>query len=299
MTAQKPKSIREAYLQASSLFKQHGVDEAEQQAEWLILAATGMDRTSFFLNWQESIEDDAWQQLLSMIQRRMDGEPVQYITREQEFYGLQFTVTPDVLIPRPETELLVEAVAKQGKRLSDKLSLAGIKAADIGTGSGAIAVTLAHLRPEWHITASDLSSNALDIARMNAKRHHVESRIKFMQGDLLNPLIDQRLVVDIVVSNPPYIEKTVIPTLQKEVRDHEPWLALDGGEDGLVPYRRMLEQFRRLPRMPYIIGFEVGQGQAPSVRTMLKSLEWYTHTQIIHDLAGIERHVLAWNEANA
>jgi release factor glutamine methyltransferase len=219
------------------------------------------------------------------VTRKAAGEPAQYIIGSQEFYGLPFEVTPAVLIPRPETELLVEAVL----RAADRVFAGGaVRAVDIGTGSGAIAVTMASLRPQWQVSAGDLSADALHVAARNAAANGVQ--IDFREGDLLGPFAGERL--DILVSNPPYIPADDIAGLQQEVRDHEPRLALDGGPDGLAPYRIMVEQLKLLPAPPQIVGFELGMGQAQDVAALLESAGHWPEIIIVPDLAGIERHVL-------
>lgn len=220
-----------------------------------------------------------------MVRRKAAGEPAQYIIGEQEFYGLTFQVNPAVLIPRPETELLVERIALEG----DALWPGGAPyAADIGTGSGAIAAALAHLRPAWRVAASDISPDALAVAQDNVRR--LGLAVAFKQGDLLEPFAGEPL--DIVVSNPPYIPAEDIPHLQPEVRDFEPRGALDGGPDGLMPYRAMMAQLALLPRPPRLIGFELGQGQAADVAELLRAAGHWDEIVMVPDLAGIDRHVL-------
>ncbi|WP_372632852.1 class I SAM-dependent methyltransferase [Cohnella sp.] len=168
---------------------------------------------------------------------------------------------------------------------------------DVGTGSGALAVTLAAERPLWRVTASDLSEAALQVARGNARKHGANGRISFVQGDLLTPFLksaaDGGLVVDILVSNPPYIPSSDIPGLQREVRDHEPHLALDGGDDGLNPYRTMARQLKELPQLPRIVAWEVGAGQARDVADLLRAAADWKEIRFVPDYAGIERHVVA------
>jgi len=168
---------------------------------------------------------------------------------------------------------------------------------DVGTGSGALAVTLATERPGWRVTASDLSEAALQVARGNARKHGADGRISFVQGDLLQPFLASAegggLAVDILVSNPPYIPSSDIPGLQREVRDHEPHLALDGGDDGLNPYRTMARQLKELPRLPRIVAWEVGAGQARDVAELLREAADWTEIRFVVDYAGIERHVVA------
>ncbi|MFD0870939.1 N5-glutamine S-adenosyl-L-methionine-dependent methyltransferase [Chlamydia abortus] len=291
MNVNRPSSIREAYIWASSFLQGQGVPDAGACSELLLQYVLGWDRNRLLLNWQESFPEDrmsAWQ---VAIQRKASGEPVQYIIGEQEFYGLSYTVTPAVLIPRPETELLVEALIKQGKRMWPEQEPLLV---DVGTGSGAIAVTVAVQCPEWRIWATDLSEEALQVAKLNGAKHTGEGRIEFMLGDLLDPLIRKRAEIDILVSNPPYIPSGDMPSLQKEVGQYEPHLALHGGEDGMDYYRRFLIDMDKLTAPPALVGFEVGQGQARAVEEMLKREGKWSETQIVTDLAGIERHVLAW-----
>jgi release factor glutamine methyltransferase len=287
---QQPVTIREAFAKASSFLQGYGVREASACSELLLMHVLGLDKTSLFLRWSEPFppeREDAWRESL---ERKAAGEPVQYIIGEQEFYGLPFEVTPAVLIPRPETELLVEAVVRVGRELWPG---GAPLVADVGTGSGAIAVAAAVHCPSWRFVGSDISAAALKIARRNAARHGVTARIRFVEGDLLLPFIERQVALDAVVSNPPYIAADELPGLQPEVRLYEPATALVGGHDGLEPYRRLTAQLPRLTRMPKLVAFEVGQGQASDVAGMLEQVQDWDELTIIPDLAGIDRHVLA------
>ncbi|RAU91527.1 peptide chain release factor N(5)-glutamine methyltransferase [Paenibacillus sp. YN15] len=287
------KTIREAYVEASSFLKRHGVDESAQNGQLLLEHLLGWSKTRLYLNWQDPFPEEKeldWQRLLS---RRAGGEPVQYIIGSEGFYGLTLQVTPAVLIPRPETEILVQEIMNRGKRLWPEGSGRQPLAVDIGTGSGAIPVTLATHCPSWELGAVDISEAALEVARRNAEQNGVGGRIRFLQGDLLAPVYAEGLSPDIVISNPPYIKSSDLPDLQREVRDFEPHLALDGGDDGLDFYRRLAEQLALQPVKPRLVGFEVGMGQAAVVAAMLRELGLFGSVSIVRDLAGIERHVLA------
>lgn len=285
-------TIREAFLEASSLLEAKGIQESRRIAELLLCHLLGWSRSTFYMQWEEVFPLDQWSIWQGMLARKMNGEPLQYIVGEQEFYGLPFSVGPAVLIPRPETELLVEAIIKEGRQLWPEGS-ASKAAVDVGTGSGAISVTLAVHCTEWAVHACDISAAALEVALANARRNQVEDRIAFHHGDLLEPLIAGGIHADILVSNPPYIESAVIETLAPEVRDHEPRTALDGGQDGLVFYRRILEQVQALPSPPpALIGFEVGMGQAESVSGLMRQCGYWEKIRIVPDLAGIDRHVI-------
>lgn len=311
------KSIREAFAEASSFFKERGVEEPESNARLLLEHVLETDRTGLMLRWNEPFPAERAARWREVADRKGAGEPVQYITGRQEFYGLPFAVTPAVLIPRPETELLVEAIAGHGRRMwpegggaergagADGEAGAGTGGrvesgakpgplvADIGTGSGAIAVAIAALCPAWRIAAVDISPAALAVARENAVRNGAGGRIGFLEGDLLLPLIEAGISPDILVSNPPYIPTADLAALQPEVRVHEPRTALDGGPDGLGPYRRMAEQMAGLAAWPRLVGFETGMGQARDVAAMLERIGRWDWVEIVPDLAGIERHVLA------
>lgn len=285
-----PLTIREAYLQASSFLHNNGVQDHRFTAELLLRYVLGWDRTQFFTQWEQGFPQEsrtAWELLLH---RRALGEPLQYILGEQEFYGIAFQVTPSVLIPRPETEILVENIIKRGTALwaSDEQPIF----ADIGTGSGVISISIAIHCPKWRILSSDISPSAIEIAQSNAARCGVGDRISFFEGDLLEPFLIRKQRVDILVSNPPYIPTGEMARLQREIRLHEPQSALDGGEDGLLLYRRMVGQLPLLPQLPRLIGFEVGLGQANEVAGMLASVGHWDVIDIIPDLAGIDRHVV-------
>lgn len=276
--------------------------EPQRNAQLLLERVLGLSSTAYYMALPEPFPEAAVAAWEDVVTRKAAGEPAQYIIGEQEFYGLLFTVTPSVLIPRPETELLVEAILQQAERLwpdrtvasanGDVVSAAGttepLVVADIGTGSGAIAVTLASEAPYLRVYASDISPEALRVAERNAARHAVA--VTFREGNLLAPFADMAL--DIVVSNPPYIPADTIAGLQREVRDFEPRLALDGGEDGLWPYRIMIEQMDLLIAPPRIIGFELGMGQAMDVADMLRQAGYWNEIIIVPDLAGIDRHVI-------
>lgn len=286
MSSAQSKSISEACREASSFLAERGVAEPESNANLLIRYVLGLEGAAYYVALRDPFPPAQLELWEEVITRKAEGEPAQYIIGEQDFYGLSFKVTPAVLIPRPETELLVEAVVEEGRKLWSAEHTPSV--ADIGTGSGAIALTLKHLCPSWNIAASDISPSALELAQNNARR--LQLSVTFRQGDLLEPFAGERL--DIVVSNPPYIPALDIEGLQPEVRDYEPRLALDGGVDGLAPYRIMMKQLELLSSPPRVIGFELGMGQAGDVAGLLQSAGHWRTVRIVPDLAGIERHVI-------
>ena len=216
----------------------------------------------------------------AQIQERLRGMPVQYITGEQEFFGLPFHVTPDVLIPRPETEHLVEAVIA---RLKD---LPGARIADVGTGSGAIAVALAYGLPRAEVTALDISPAALAVAAENGKHNGVAARIRFLQSDLLGAVADEHF--DAIVSNPPYVADSERRSLPVEVREYEPGQALFAGATGLEMYRRLIPDARPLLISGGWLMMEIGHDQRDAVRALLNDADWQS-VEFLPDLQGIPR----------
>lgn len=284
-------TTREALQKASRFLQAENIEDALFLAEYALRHALGWDRTTLFSRMNEPLPTDMWARVEAIIRRRAAGEPMQYIIGEQEFYGLTFEVNPDVLIPRPETELLVEEVLKQAHQMWPAMN--NLHIADIGTGSGAIAVTLAVEGEEsWVYTAVDIAQTSLDTARRNAERHGVESRICFVQGDLLTPLLESGQRVDILVSNPPYIPSFDVTQLDTQVKDHEPLRALDGGEDGFDFYRRMVRELPNVLAERAVVGWEVGIHQAETVRAWLVDTGLFARVYIVDDLAGIGRHVI-------
>lgn len=297
MTVERMLTIREAYVKASSFLQRHDVMEAAHCAELLLQHLFGWSRSELLLRWHEMFPVERTGEWEALLQRKAAGEPVQYIIGEQEFYGLPFKVTPAVLIPRPETELLVEQVIRLGNKLwpDGGGEAASPLVADIGAGSGAIAVSLAVHCPRWRVMSSDISPAALAVARANAERNGVGERVDFREGDLLAPYIESGLRLDAVVSNPPYIPQADEAGLQPEVRLYEPPSALYGGADGLALYRRLIAQLAELPAMPSLVALEVGIGQADAVSRMLAEAAEWDEIRIVPDLAGIDRHVITVN----
>lgn len=260
-------------------------DRARRDAETLLLHHLGKNRAWLLAHLDDEFAGCRSIGYVALIERRVAGEPIQYITGETEFYGLPFHVTPDVLIPRPETEHLVE----KGLAIAGQISASRTttpKILDIGTGSGAIAVALAHHLPAAHIAATDLSASALDLARKNAERNAVADRIRFLEGDLLSPVAGESF--DLIVSNPPYVPSTDRNTLSVEVRDHEPALALFAGADGLDIYSRLIPSaFSALTHGGFLL-LEIGYGQADAIRALLNE-SGFSSIEFVPDLQSIPR----------
>jgi len=255
-------------------------DRARRDAETLLLYLLEKSKAWLMAHDDEELTPTQAASYAELLRRRALGEPIQYITGKTEFYGLPFRVTPDVLIPRPETEHLVE----KSLELAAKLAPAPLRIADVGTGSGAIAVVLAHYLPYAQITAIDLSPAALAIAAENAHRNAVT--LRFLEGNLLEPVARENF--EIIVSNPPYVPTADRPTLSVEVRDHEPKLALFAGADGLEVYRRLIPAaFARLVPGGYL-ALEIGIHQSPDLAELL-SAAGFQKIKFLPDLQGIPR----------
>jgi release factor glutamine methyltransferase len=277
-------------------------DRARRDAETLLLHLTGKNRAWLLAHGTDEFGGCTAIQYAGLIERRLAGEPVQYITGEIEFIGLPFRVTRDVLIPRPETEHLVEATLALAKTLrapSFPRSLRkgwdaensashnyAVRIVDIGTGSGAIAVALAHSLPQASITAIDLSPTALAIAEENARRNSVAERIRFLGGDLLETVAAESF--DLVVSNPPYVPEADRPSLSVEVLEYEPALALFAGNDGLDAYRRLIPAAANILSPAGYLLLEIGFGQAEAVSALLKA-SGFRNIEGTLDLQGIMR----------
>ncbi len=302
-------------------------------AELLLLHVLGRDRTWLYAHPEESISDATAEQFQTLVARRAAGEPTQYLTGKQEFWGLEFEVTPDVLIPRPETEHVMEVAL-------DRLALREIRAgrrqtasgegfliADIGTGSGCLAIALAKELPGADIYATDISPEALVVARRNAVRHRVAERVQFEQCNLLegfssararhavplrektaragqheSPVTSHELgfrggprSFDLIVSNPPYVGRSESETLPVEVRKHEPESALYGGEEGLELYADLISQAAGNLKPGGILILELGHNSLPAVRPLLDAPTW-ANVGVTNDLAGIPRVIAAERE---
>jgi release factor glutamine methyltransferase len=224
-----------------------------------------------------------------IVRRRLSGEPIQHITGQTEFYGLPFRVNPAVLIPRPETEHLVEEVLKRAAHFEQERATP-LRILDIGTGSGCIAVSLAKHLPHAAITGIDVSSDALGLARANAALNEVADRIRFLEGDLLSPVVGEKF--DLIVSNPPYVPTADRASLSVEVRDYEPALALFAGEDGLDVYRRIAPAAHAALVPGGYLLLEIGYGQSADVTALLEAAG-FESIEVFPDLQGIPRVVCA------
>jgi release factor glutamine methyltransferase len=256
---------------------------ADRDAELLLLDTLRLTKAQFLADPTRELTSAELSLYLEAVARRAHHEPVQYITGHQEFYGLRLTVTPAVLIPRPETEHLVEAVLERLPHDSPT------SVADVGTGSGAIAIALATHLPHAAVTALDFSPQALAIARTNAEAHKVANRIRFLQSDLLSA-VSSNEPFDVIVSNPPYVPTIDMPTLHPEVRQYEPPAALFAGPEGLDTYRKLIPQSRAALKPGGLLAMEIGQGQRDAIAALLNG---WNEVCFVNDLQQIPRVALA------
>lgn len=312
-------TLRDALLEASASI-------SRRDAETLLVHVLRRDRAWLLGHMDDELSHGELKEFRALAVRRAAQEPLQHITGTQEFFGIELRVSSDVLIPRPETEHLVEAVLDWAHRQSDADPEAGshLRIVDVGTGSGAIAIALASVLEHASVTAIDISTEALEVASDNAARLGLAKRIRFLRGDLLEPVLARHAtadplftgdplnsliagsdpfdpmhagppggsapVFDVIASNPPYVALDDAPTLAPEVRDHEPALALYAGHDGLAIYRRLIPQAMQLLRPGGLLAMEIGFGQREAVANLLA--EWNS-VQFVDDYAGIPRVALA------
>ena len=255
-------------------------DRARMDSELLLMHVLERNKAWLMAHGGDEILAGPCASFAELIERRYRGEPIQHITGECEFYGLPFRVTADVLVPRPDTEHLVEKVIELARRFESQRII------DVGTGSGAIAVSLAHALPTAGITATDLSKAALAVARENAARNGVGGRIRFLQGDLLAPVPGERF--EIIASNPPYVPNSDHALIAVEVREYEPALALFGGEDGLDIYRRLIPAAHAALIPGGFLALEIGFTQAEAIESLLASAG-FANIEFTLDLQGIPR----------
>lgn len=298
--------VRGALREGMARLRAAQVPSSTLAAELLLMHAIGRDRTWLYTNSEAMLDLAASEKYFALVARRAAGEPTQYLTGKQEFWGLEFEVTPAVLIPRPETEHIIEvALERLGPRGIKIDMVTGapsprLRIADVGTGSGCLAVALAHELPHAEIFATDISAAALEVARRNAARRGVSDRIHFIETNLLEAVIHESQVTgheprlfDLIVSNPPYVARNEAATLPREVRDHEPHAALFGGPTGVEIYSRLIEQAGSLLREGGVLVLELGHNAADEVRRMFHVQPGWVNVSITNDLAGIPRVLAA------
>ena len=314
-------SVRDAVAAGAKLLRDAGIDSARLDAEVLLRHVLEVEKAEFYLGFDMGLDETAEREFHKLLSRRAGREPVAYITGHKEFWSLDFVVTPAALIPRPETELLVElALARatrvapphaslspifggegKGERARDSRSDAFAyldcrpppKILDLGTGSGAIAVSLAKELPQARIGAVDISAGAIEVARLNARRHGIEDRVEFFCGDLFEAVADEREGFDLIVANPPYIRCGDLAGLAPEIRQWEPIMALNGGADGLLYYRRIVAEAGDYLKGGGSILIELGDAMGDAVARLFAAAGGFETAQVYRDYAGKERVIAA------
>jgi release factor glutamine methyltransferase len=279
-------SIARAIVEAAQILRRAGVPEARREAASLLEHLTGRDRTFMITHAETALAASDVRALRGLVERRASGEPLQYITGHQEFYGLDFEVTPDVLIPRPETELLVETALE----LLEETAQPGLRICDVGTGSGCIPISILHERAQVEAVGLDISVPALRVAARNAARHGVRERLKLVASDCFSGLNTSHARFSMIVSNPPYVAEGALAGLQREVRDHEPRVALTPGGDGLRVIRQLIMDAPRFLKAGGHLLMEIGFDQHEAVGNLIDSEVWKL-LDIHKDLQGIQRIV--------
>ena len=316
--------VRSAFKKGIAQLREADVPSFTLAAELLLLHVLGRNRTWLYAHPEEIVSNADLQRFFELIHRRAAGEPTQHLTGKQEFWGLEFEVNPDVLIPRPETEHVIEvaldrlALRELRAGRPQKSAGEGLQIADIGTGSGCIAIALAKELPAANFYATEISPAALEVAKRNASRHQVADRIHFIEANLLSPVGAQHVApqpgkiptsaspavhqspvtshqsphFDLIASNPPYLGRREAPSLAREVRDHEPHTALFGGEEGYELYADLITQSAQHLKPRGILVLELGHNSLPAVQPLLDARAW-TNIGVTNDLAGIPRVLAA------
>ena len=281
-------TISEQLKAATEKLKAAGIENARLDAEVLLAYVLNTRRLALYVKSTQVLDEKQLTRYQNLLKRRLERIPVAYLTGHKEFMGLNFAVTPDVLIPRPDTEILAQGVIEHLQNYKRK-----IKLADLGTGSGAICVSILKFVENVEVAAVDISKKALEIAKFNAEKFNVDDRIKFYEGNLFEPLEGQ--IFDVIVSNPPYIDAKDFEKLQAEVLG-EPRIALDGGKDGLKFYRKIVADAPKFLVSDGFLAMELGFNHSEAVRQLIEENGNFKHVQIWKDLAGIERVIAAWKK---
>ena len=289
-TTGESRTIRCAVIDGAQLIGAAGIESARLDAEVLLCHVLKMEKAEFYFSFDSPLDLADRQKYQELLMRRAKREPLAYITARKEFWSLDFVVTPDVLIPRPETELLVELVLQRATLASRKSPL---KVLDIGTGSGVIAVSLAKELPQAEIWAVDVSAAALNIAGINSRQHGVASRIQFLQGDVFGPVSGLGLIFDVIVSNPPYVRSRELSDLAPEICHWEPTTALDGGPDGLDACRRIIYGADKYLAPKGHLLLEIGDDMGKAAAELFACAGDYGTVSVYQDYAGRDRVIAA------
>jgi release factor glutamine methyltransferase len=275
-------TVLESIELSSEYLKKKGIESPRMNAELLLAAILNCKRLDLYLSFDKPLADTELERYRNYIKRRSEFEPLQYIVGNIEFYGLNFIVNPSVLIPRPETELLVE-------RVIDLFKLPGkAKILDIGCGSGNIAISLAVNLPDAEIIATDISTDAISVAKENSLLNHVDHRIQFLNHNIFTDSIDKLGEIDCIVSNPPYVSEKRFKTLQKEIVNYEPGIAVTDFNDGLNFFKVIISKTDQLLNKGGRLFFEISEGQSKIVEELMKS-NHFININVLKDYSGIDR----------
>ncbi len=279
-------NLKEALYKAESIIASQDIADARNEAELLLMHSLGIGRAELYTRLRELISPLEAEGFWYLVQHRCHHEPTAYILKQCQFYGIDFYIDSRALIPRPESELLVEGALEFIRQRFPSEIPSSI--ADVGTGSGAIAIVVALHLPKAEVYAIDVSAAALEVARMNCSKHGVERQVHLLLGDMLQPLPEP---VDIILANLPYVKDSELPQLSPEIKNFEPIIALAGGRDGLEKVRQLLPQAKQKLLPGGLILLEIGQGQGPVATALVKDYFPTAKIDLIPDLAGIERVV--------
>ncbi|UNC93683.1 peptide chain release factor N(5)-glutamine methyltransferase [Candidatus Contubernalis alkaliaceticus] len=288
-------TIKEALKGASLQLKEAGIPGCGSEGVLLLAFCMKKDRVFIYAHPEEEISSEQLEHFQELVRKRVSGVPYHYIVGSKEFMGLDFKVTPEVLVPRPETEILCQTVLDyiEGRYLGP------LRLLDLCCGSGVLAVTLAKRLPSCRVWAVDLCPKALKVAKENAEFHRVSKKITFLEGDLWEPLrVQEELTFHVVVSNPPYVATGELAALQREVKGHEPLLALQGGKDGLNFYRRIFGSLHNFLKPQGMTALEMGKGQMLKVKSLAASTGIFETLDVVKDYSGIERVLVALSGKN-
>ena len=284
-------SLKEELCKAENTLSSNYIDDARIEAELLLMHALGVGKAELYTRLDESLPPSVMEKFWYSVQHRLCHEPTAYILKQCQFYGLHFYIDSRALIPRPESELLVEEALMFANRHFSPESPCSI--AEVGTGSGAIAIALALHLPEAEIYATDISADALEVARINCQKYKVAQRVHLLLGDMLQPLSEP---VNIILANLPYVRDSEMNDLSPEIREFEPGVALAGGIDGLDKIRQLLPQARQKLLPEGLVLLEIGYGQGAAVTDLVEGHFPAAKVDLIPDLAGIERVVRVENQ---
>jgi release factor glutamine methyltransferase len=277
--------IQQLLSKGYEILKEENIDSYMIDCQLVLGKVLNLDRMSIILNREVEVDEQKVEQYFKLIDKRKNKMPVKYITEEAEFMGIELFIKEGVLIPRPDTETLVEEAIKEIKQ--KKLA----KICDVCCGSGAIGISIAKLLDNTIVSCCDISDTAEEVTKTNIRKLSLEGRVSFFKSDLLAFAVGEKLQFDAIVSNPPYIRSEVIPTLMEDVKHYEPYIALWGGEDGLDFYRRITEESLKVLKSGGLLAYEIGYDQSGAVENILIE-SGYINVRTVKDLAGNDRVVL-------